>query len=316
MTALDEAAAALAANDMARVEAIAREILKTQPAHPVALHLLAAALSATGPGGRGTGRLPVGRGMAARQPGADASSLRAECAAKAGLSAQGHSRHRRVRGAFARTARHFFAQSPILMLEAQPGEEVQLKAIAAQLPDVDYRIVLLGAENRADVAFHHVNAAINSSGSSLYDEQTSYPRDTISLPMRTLDDVLAEMPGREFDLLKIDVQGAEIDVLRGAGRTLAGVEAIVIELSLLEYNKGAPPIGETMRWLGEQGFALFDVFPLSRIPAGALLQGTGFSCAADPARGPRRRSSEPPAKRFRKMWRVTSLPVRPRTTRI
>jgi FkbM family methyltransferase len=54
--------------------------------------------------------------------------------------------------------------------------------------------------------------------------------------MRRLDDVLAEMPGREFDLLKIDVQGAEIDVLRGAGRTLAGVEAIVIELSLLEYN--------------------------------------------------------------------------------
>ena len=49
-------------------------------------------------------------------------------------------------GAFARTARHFFAQSPILMLEAQPGKEVQLKAIAAQLPDVDYRIVLLGAE--------------------------------------------------------------------------------------------------------------------------------------------------------------------------
>lgn len=93
--------------------------------------------------------------------------------------------------------------------------------------------------------------------------------------MRRLDDVLAEMPGREFDLLKIDLQGAEIDVLRGAGLTLAGVEAIVIELSLLEYNKGAPLIGETMGWLGEQGFALFDVVPLSRIPAGALLQVDG-----------------------------------------
>ena len=45
MTALDEAAAALAAKDMARVEAIAGEILKTQPAHPMALHLLAAAMS-------------------------------------------------------------------------------------------------------------------------------------------------------------------------------------------------------------------------------------------------------------------------------
>jgi DNA-binding SARP family transcriptional activator len=48
VTGLDEAAAALAANDVARVEAIAGETLKAQPAHPEALHLLAAALSAQG----------------------------------------------------------------------------------------------------------------------------------------------------------------------------------------------------------------------------------------------------------------------------
>ena len=61
-------------------------------------------------------------------------------------------------------------------------------------------------------------------------------------------------------------------MLRGGVRTLAGIEAIVVELSLLEYNKGAPLIGEVMRWLGEQGFALFDVFPLARIRAGVLLE--------------------------------------------
>jgi FkbM family methyltransferase len=207
MTALDEAAAALAANDMARVEAIAGEILKTQPAHPVALHLLAAALSAQGRvaealaayqsavewlhGNLALTQVPFGLHVLQRQ----------------GFRPKGILDIGAFEGAFARTARHFFAQSPILMLEAQPGKEVQLKAIAAQLPDVDYRIVLLGAENRADVAFHHVNAAINSSGSSLYDEQTSYPRDTISLPMRRLDDVLAEMPGREFDLCRADACG-------------------------------------------------------------------------------------------------------------
>ena len=48
MTALDEAAAALAANDMARAETIAGEILNAQPANPQALHVLAAALSAQG----------------------------------------------------------------------------------------------------------------------------------------------------------------------------------------------------------------------------------------------------------------------------
>jgi FkbM family methyltransferase len=275
MTALDEAAAALAANDMARVEAITGEILKTQPGQPTALHLLAAALAAQG---------RAAEALAAYQSAVEwlhgnlaltQTPFGLHVLQGLGFRPKGILDIGAFEGTFAQLARHFFAQVPILMLEAQPGKEEQLKAIARQLPDVDYRIVLLGAENRADVAFHQVNAAMNSSGSSLYDEQTHYPRDTISLPMRRLDDVLAEMPGHEFDLLKLDVQGAEIDVLRGGLRTLTGVEAIVIELSLLEYNKGAPLIGEAMRWLGEQGFALFDVFPLARIPAGALLQVDG-----------------------------------------
>lgn len=276
MTALDEAVAALAANDMARVEAIAGEILKAQPADPQALQLLAAALSAQG---RATEALAAYRSAVGWLHGNLALTqipFGLHVLQALGFRPKGILDIGAFEGAFARTARHFFAQSPILMLEAQPGKELQLKAIAAQLPDMDYRIVLLGTENRADVAFHHVNAAINSSGSSLYEEQTRYPRDTISLPMRRLDDVLAEMPGREFDLLKVDVQGAEIDVLRGGMRTLAGAVAIVIELSLLEYNKGAPLIGEVMRWLAEQGFALFDVFPVSRIPTGALLQVDGI----------------------------------------
>jgi FkbM family methyltransferase len=276
VTALDEAVAALAANDMARVEAIAGEILKAQPADPQALQLLAAALSAQG---RATEALAAYRSAVGWLHGNLAltqTPFGLHVLQTLGFRPKGILDIGAFEGAFARTARHFFAQSPILMLEAQPGKEVQLKAIAAQLPDVDYRIVLLGTETRADVAFHHVNAAINSSGSSLYEEQTRYPRDTISLPMRRLDDVLAEMAGREFDLLKVDVQGAEIDVLRGGVRTLAGIVAIVIELSLLEYNKGAPLIGEVMRWLAEQGFALFDVFPVSRIPTGALLQVDGI----------------------------------------
>jgi FkbM family methyltransferase len=276
VTALDEATAALAANDLARVEAIAGEILKAQPAHLTALHLLAAALSAQGRSAEGLAAYQSAVEWLHGNLALTQVPFGLHVLQRLGFQPKGILDIGAFEGAFARTARHFFVRSPILMLEAQPGKEVQLKAVAAELPDVDHRIVLLGAENRVDVAFHHVNAGINSSGSSLYDEQTGYPRDTISLPMRRLDDVLAEMPGHEFDLLKIDVQGAEIDVLRGGVRTLAGIEAIVIELSLLGYNKGAPLIGAVMRWLGEQGFALFDVFPLVRIPAGALLQVDGI----------------------------------------
>ena len=115
-------------------------------------------------------------------------------------------------GAFARTARHFVAQFGDLTVEAQPAKEVQLKAVAAQLPDPPPASCRRAGQSRQCHVRTGTMRVINSSGSSLYEEQTRYPRDTISLPMRTLDDVLAEMPGREFDLLKTTMQAAEIDV--------------------------------------------------------------------------------------------------------
>jgi FkbM family methyltransferase len=272
----DEAAAAFAAHDMARLEAIASEILKFHPTHPQGLHMLATALAAQGRSDEALARYRAAveglhGHLALTQLGFGLHTLQV-----LGFRPKGILDIGAFEGNFARLARQAFAQAPILMLEAQPGKEPHLQAAAAGLPDTEYRIVLLGAENREKVAFHQVNEAVNSSGSSLYDEQTRFPRSVVFLPMRTLDDVTAEIPGRDFDMLKIDVQGAEIDVLRGAARTLAGIEVLVIELSLLEYNKGAPLIGEVMAWLEARGFALFDMFAVSRTHAGALLQVDGI----------------------------------------
>ena len=65
-------------------------------------------------------------------------------------------------GTFARTARHFFAPSPILMLEARPGTEVDCKPSPRSCRKVDQRIVVLGAENRAgnDLAAHAQGAIL------------------------------------------------------------------------------------------------------------------------------------------------------------
>jgi hypothetical protein len=61
-------------------------------------------------------------------------------------------------------------------------------------------------------------------------------------------------------------------VLAGAKATLPQIEVIVIELSLLEYNKGAPLIGDVVSKLNTLDFQMFDVYPLSRHRSGALMQ--------------------------------------------
>lgn len=68
-----------------------------------------------------------------------------------------------------------------------------------------------------------------------------------------LDDV-AECPPP--DLLKIDVQGAELDVLRGASRALARAVVVECEVEFVPVYKGQPLFGALQVFLHERGFLL------------------------------------------------------------
>ncbi|MFM7420775.1 MAG: FkbM family methyltransferase, partial [Alphaproteobacteria bacterium] len=78
-----------------------------------------------------------------------------------------------------------------------------------------------------------------STGASLYREDSDYFRDEVVTTRRVekarIDDLLA---GRRFDFVKIDTQGSELDVLRGGETVLRQADHILIEISLVEFNKG------------------------------------------------------------------------------
>ena len=73
---------------------------------------------------------------------------------------------------------------------------------------------------------------------------------------RRLDDI-AEI--RDCDLLKIDVQGAELDVLSGAHELLAGVTVVQTELAFVPLYLGQPLFGAVDLALRRQGFLLHRI---------------------------------------------------------
>lgn len=93
-----------------------------------------------------------------------------------------------------------------------------------------------------------------------YERETSTASTTrelarrVEVDQRPLDDVLRDLGVDRIDLLKIDVEGAELEVLEGAGRVLAASPAarLVIEIHPWATDPDGRPLVDG--WLAERGY--------------------------------------------------------------
>jgi len=78
------------------------------------------------------------------------------------------------------------------------------------------------------------------------------------IEVRVLDDIYKNDNLAYPDVIKMDVQGYELNVLKGAKNVLAHARYLVIELSLREFYKDQPPLWELWRFLEEEQFVMVD----------------------------------------------------------
>jgi len=76
----------------------------------------------------------------------------------------------------------------------------------------------------------------NFGGSSLRADAATAHRPRAPVEVATLDEALGLLGVTSVDLVKIDVEGAELDVIDGARRTLAANPAIVLVVEFLREN--------------------------------------------------------------------------------
>ena len=120
----------------------------------------------------------------------------------------------------------------------------------------EYHIGVLSDEDDKTVKFYQNNHWFG--GNSYYRELNHdhiFPPDRyIEKVCKTLDTVARERNFPPPDLIKIDVQGAEKDVISGARETLRSVEHLLVEMQSVHYNDGAPLVGETLPFIESFGF--------------------------------------------------------------
>lgn len=152
-----------------------------------------------------------------------------------------------------------YPDSKYIMFEAQPSKEIILNDMKNKHKNVFYHMGLLGNENKTDVPFF-----LMETGSSVLSENTEHIREQTLLSMTTIDDLLETETINGSCFLKIDVQGFEIEVLKGASKTLSQVDLVLLEVSILEYNEGSPLIHEILQYMNEQGFITNDICSMQR----------------------------------------------------
>ena len=161
-----------------------------------------------------------------------------------------------------------FPDARVLMIEAQENKRPILQAVASSCPgDIGVEIALLGPTEGQAVTFMEMNT-----GSSVFPEASSCPRRAVEKTTRSLDALLASGKHPAADFLKLDVQGYELEVLKGAATTLRGVSAVLMEASFVPVNAGCPLISEVIAFMDSSGFRLFDFCSQIRITHGVLWQ--------------------------------------------
>jgi FkbM family methyltransferase len=162
-------------------------------------------------------------------------------------------------GDWSRTATGIFPDARCMMIDANENNREPLKLATSQIRNSEYLITLLGPEKKTDVVFQ-----VLGTGSSVLPELSSVARIERHLAMERLDDLMAARQVEGPTLLKLDVQGFELEVLRGASKTLAGAEIVILETSLVHCNAGAPLFFEVISFMKDAGFVVYDFCGQSR----------------------------------------------------
>ena len=197
-----------------------------------------------------------------------------------------------------------FPGVPLMLVEPVPDFEPVLKELA-RVYGAEYVLAAAGERSGTTVLHFHTD---NLDSSSLMREIEGEHVDGEAHEVRvvTLDELALARSLPKPYLVKVDVQGAELQVLDGASKVLADTELVILETTLFAVFIGGPQLYDVLHYMKDRGFVAYDVFgpfyrPLDRalgqIDIAFVKEDSDFSASAIAA---------PPARRERPCCVITT----------
>lgn len=163
-----------------------------------------------------------------------------------------------------------FPRARLLLVEPIPDRfGGAANAALARREGAELVTAAAGAEpGTATIAVHRAPEMSSVLGAWTGDDREGERRE---VPVVRLDDVVAERRLPAPYLLKVDVEGAELDVLDGASAVLGQTEVALLEVRLFELLPGAAQLHDVIPYMRKRGFVAYDIFGGAvRLSDGAL----------------------------------------------
>jgi FkbM family methyltransferase len=193
-------------------------------------------------------------------------------------------------GAFqGETASHYAELFPAAQIHAfEPFPPSYDGLVARFSSNSRFHLVNAAVSARSGDATFHVNGlpATNSllprpTSGHRYFPPAGETTQTITVPTISLDDYRAQHHIDVPEILKMDIQGNELQALRGAEKTLAagGVALIYTEVTFVPHYEGGVLFAELASHLADRGFTLFNLYELQSADSGQLRFGDAIFVA-------------------------------------
>jgi FkbM family methyltransferase len=167
-----------------------------------------------------------------------------------------------------------FPDAAFCLIEPQEEMRPQLEALCKQYPRMHYHLAGAGP-SEGNMLLTVWDDLLGSSMLPLANEHAMEKGKQREVPILTIDGLLAAGKLQMPQLIKLDIQGFELEALKGAETTFGHTEVYILEVSMFPFDDqpNLPQFAEVINFMLARGYVVYDFGGFGRRPYdGALGQ--------------------------------------------